>query len=190
MLGSQVCLGLSLAQPSPASISLLIISLVLMPALFFNLLQISCQLRQQPSLDQGTMSPLASAPQHFLRALLSQSLAAKHNHCQIFTEQTAASQGFREYWKEQSKCHSRYILIILKSLQMTLTSLCHWASYLLRAINGVLPVTGAALSHPNLMLPHEQEHLPFKDETTKAQRDGSACPKLYTQQGAKHERTQ
>lgn len=64
--------------------------------------------------------PSALCPQHFLRALLSQSPDTKQ-HSQIFTEQTAASQGHCTGKRKQSKCHSHYILIIYQSLQMSLT---------------------------------------------------------------------
>lgn len=91
---------LSPAQPSPDSNCSCLISpahdLVLILALIFSLLShllTLCQLRQHPALDQRATSPLSSAPWHFLRPLLPRS-PKPSNRFQIFTEQTATSQGF------------------------------------------------------------------------------------------------
>lgn len=117
---------LSPAQPSPAPILLLLISpchhQVLILVLIFNLSLhlISRQPEQQPSLDKCTTSPLPSAPSTSSEPCCLRAQAPS-NHFQIFTEQTAASQGNSTRKSKQSKCHSHYILITLQSLQMTLT---------------------------------------------------------------------
>lgn len=103
---------------------------VLILVLIFNLLSlllISCWLKQHPHFDPRTMSSLPSALQHFLRALLSQSLDTKQPLSNIYPANCSEPRllGNCTGKSKQSKCHSYYILIMLQGLQVTPTSLCH-----------------------------------------------------------------
>lgn len=150
----QVCLRVSLAQPSFCSCLISLgHCLALIPPLVTSLphpLLIPRQLTQQASSDQCTVSPLPSAPQLCLGDFLSQSLDTKQPLLNIYPAdcrqrkllETSAGKS------KQSKCHSHSFLIILPSLQMTLTSSCHPAPHRLRATVCVLIVTWHGATAP------------------------------------------